>query len=166
MRCNRQRRRLMSALTCLSVTVIFVGCSGESATGPPRMHVSGQVTYDGKPIPDGNIRFNPIDGTSGESPMVQIQEGKYDVPASMGLVVKGRYNVVITAERPTGKTMHNPFAYKMKDLPLVQELENYIPTKYNSQTNLSVTVSEDDSKNKFDFALEPGALPKKKGSRR
>jgi hypothetical protein len=130
------------------------------------MHVSGEVTYDGTPVKAGNIRFNPIEGTTGESPMVVIEEGKYDLPASMGLVVKGRYNVVITAERPSGKTMHNPFAYKMKDLPLVQELENYIPAKYNSQTNLSVTVSEDESKNKFDFALEPGPIPKTKKSRR
>jgi hypothetical protein len=82
------------------------------------------------------------------------------MPAATGPLVKGRYRVSITALLPAGgKPMQDPFEGTVPMPPSIQPMENYIPAKYNAQTILTVTISEDSSKNQLDFALEKGPLP-------
>jgi hypothetical protein len=167
MRCHRQRRRLTPALTGLSLAVMIVGCGGGD-TGPPRTRVSGQVTFDSKPVEKGTIEFTPIDGTAGDPAQGAIEAGKYDLPAATGPAVKGRYKVSISALRPAaGKPLMNPFEAVGVPAPKsLQQMQNYIPAKYNVQSTLTATISEDSSKNHFDFALEPGPPPKPTKRRR
>ncbi len=48
--------------------------------GPKRHHISGQVLYDGKPVPAGEIYFDPdvTKGHDGPQGFARIQDGQYD----------------------------------------------------------------------------------------
>jgi hypothetical protein len=66
-----------SSLGCLLLLLVLVaGCDN----GPKRYHVSGQVLYDGKPVPSGEILFDPDarKGNDGPQGFARIQDGRYD----------------------------------------------------------------------------------------
>jgi hypothetical protein len=52
--------------------VAFAGCGSNPDEGPTRYQVSGQVTFDGKPVPTGSITFVTPSGPSGSA---QITDG-------------------------------------------------------------------------------------------
>jgi hypothetical protein len=89
-------------LVCL---LSLAGCEGQS--GPQTYRVSGVITFDGKPIPQGMIVFTPDfskqnDGTQG---VAAIQDGKYDTRIANGQgTVGGPMKVSVTGltadERP------------------------------------------------------------------
>jgi hypothetical protein len=91
--------------------------------------VTGEVTFEGKPVETGRITFRKVEADkrafSGE-----IKGGKYDVKAE-----PGKMTVEITASRPSGKfDTSNP-----DDEP--QPIgEMYIPEKYNTKTELTAEV--------------------------
>ncbi len=71
----------------LLVTVaLLAGCGG--AQGPTRYAVSGQVTYEGKPVPVGFIYFRPDVSRGGSGPAcgARIEQGAYQTPAGRGCV--------------------------------------------------------------------------------
>ena len=119
--------------------------------GSKTIHIEGAVTYDGKPIPEGTIEFLPIEGTSGPSTGGVIKDGQYVLPIDKGLVRGGRYQVLISAFVKSGKTVPNNM---VPGGPPMEFSENYIPAKYNSQSTLKVTFSEDSAENTFDFKLQ------------
>lgn len=123
-------------LTAAFVLVAAVGC-GPSTGGIP---VAGAVTFQGQPLPSGEIVFTPADGQQA-SVAAKIENGKYSVQ-----VPSGRSQVRITAYRevPGKVDLSNPG----EQAPVV---EMYIPPKYNDQTKLEVTV--DRSNKSHDFAL-------------
>ena len=62
---------------------LLIGC-GEA--GQQRNRVSGKVTYDGKPIPYGEVLITP-DGAkknSGAQGIAPLRDGKYDTSAAGG----------------------------------------------------------------------------------
>src|SRR5262245_61914885 len=76
-------RRLAAFLT-LSAAVALLGCAGGS--GPKRYRVSGKVTYDGRPIPFGEVLITP-DGAkknSGAQGIANIRDGVFDTSAAGG----------------------------------------------------------------------------------
>jgi hypothetical protein len=135
-------------LAIAAALTILVGCNGE--TEPLTMRVWGDVTLDGKPLDEGSIVFSPAENTAGGSAGGGIKQGRYDVPSTAGLVSGGKYRVEITALRPVGKQLPNIIE---RGGPPLQASENYIPPTYNAKTTLAVTVSDDSSKNQFDFKL-------------
>lgn len=84
-------RSFMLGLVCL-------GLCGCGQSGPVKYTVQGQIQMpDGKPVPAGEISFEP-DGSSGNQgpgSMAQIRDGKYSLPRDQG-VVGGSYTVVIS----------------------------------------------------------------------
>ncbi|MBP3959170.1 hypothetical protein J8F10_28330 [Gemmata sp. G18] len=83
-------RRLASAF--LLALPLLVGCDGEKSA-----EVSGTVTIDGKPLPEGEIIFESPDGS--KTPAAgPIKNGAYTVS-----VAPGSKKVKITASRPTKK---------------------------------------------------------------
>lgn len=56
-----------------------IGCSSRD-DGPKRYRVSGDVIYDGKPLPAGKIFFSPDTGAGNSGPggYTDIVDGKYD----------------------------------------------------------------------------------------
>jgi len=60
----------------------LVGCSGcnRQAGAPARIHLSGQVSYQGQPVPAGRIELIPdtSKGNSGPAGYAEILNGSYD----------------------------------------------------------------------------------------
>jgi hypothetical protein len=130
---------------CLVAACLAAGCSGRKP-----MRVWGEVTFDGKPVEKGQIVFAPMDDTPGPTTGADIIAGRYEVPQKIGPWSGGTYQVEITALAKNGKTLPNP---EIPGGPPVELADNYIPTKYNHQTELIVDISDDASKNQVDFHL-------------
>jgi hypothetical protein len=100
--------------------------------------VSGTVTLDGKPVPDGDVILEGVD------PVVAADGGKIKDGTFQFRARGGKKRVVIQASRMVGQWkpgMGDPV------------YEDYIPAQYNTKTTLSVDVGPD-SPNKWDFQLE------------
>jgi len=68
-------------------------------------------------------------------------------------LLPGRFRVEITASRLTNRKVLDPFRGKM----VVRE-EQFIPTKYNSQSELEVVIGSG-APNRLDFALTSEKAP-------
>jgi len=92
---NGKRELLASCfmLCCL----IFTGCGGQTDDGPTRYQLQGTVSYDGKPVPKGEVSFRPDSqaGNKGPGGFAAIEQGKFQVDASKG-VVGGPYIFTFT----------------------------------------------------------------------
>jgi hypothetical protein len=66
---------------------LLAGCAPR---GPALYDVSGTVTYDGKPLPAGQVYFEPdaAKGTDGTQGVANVKGGKYDTAAG-GRGVRG-----------------------------------------------------------------------------
>jgi hypothetical protein len=122
------------------VLVSLLGCGG---SGPRTVPVSGEVSFDGTPVMEGDILFRPAD------PAVAPEGGK---------ITKGRYQcqakpgpqrVEIRASRPEPGPPG----------PMGPVYKDYIPAEYNSKSILKADVSPS-GKNQFPFHLQSGAAGK------
>ena len=129
-------RRAMHALGLAVAVALAAGC-GEKATT-----VKGDVTLDDRPLDQGRISFVPVDGKTPNSDAA-IKDGKYTLKAA-----PGAYQVKITANRSKGKRK----AYDAPDSPEVDILEQYLPDRYNKETELKADVKA--GENKVDFPLK------------
>jgi hypothetical protein len=111
---------------------LFSGCARSEL-----IEVSGQVTFDGKPVETGEIIFHPVD-TSLTPAGGRIRGGQYKL-----LTKPGKMRVDIQAVRKTGK--RDP-------LEGFEITELYIPPRYNAETELTAEVTPD-GENRFDFPL-------------
>ena len=130
--------------------VALVGCSEPS----DRRALEGTVTLDGQPLAAGGINFFPLSGTHGPTAGGKIVEGRFYV-APEGGTMPGTFRVVITASRKTGKQIVDPTAAMMDpqaESEMVDDYEQYIPKRYNQQSELTAEVTTD-GPNQFDFPL-------------
>lgn len=112
----------------LTICLFIGGCGGAGE----RAELSGTVTLDGAAIPKGAIAFRPVD-SGGPSAGSEIVDGQFFVPAEKGLR-PGNFRVEITAMRKTGKSFKDP-VFGQTDVEV-----QYVPTKYNVQSELTVNV--------------------------
>jgi hypothetical protein len=98
--------------------------------------VTGNVTWEGAPLPAGDIILTPTNG--GIPDAGKIKDGDYEL-----LATEGAKQVAIIAVREVG-----PIDPSMG----MARRENYIPTRYNDDTTLTLNVSSSEA-NAFDFAL-------------
>ena len=82
------------ALALCATTLLLHGCASDDELARYRIH--GNVTYEGKAVPQGTIRFIPDSnaGNRGPASVTQIENGRYDLPAVRG-VIGGDYVVSI-----------------------------------------------------------------------
>lgn len=73
-------------LTCLLIPMM--GCGGGSEDGPARYEAHGSVTFNGQPVPYGEIVFEPdsTKGNEGPAARAEIQNGTYTTSSSQGVV--------------------------------------------------------------------------------
>lgn len=151
---RRATRRTTPRPLLLALAAALVPLAGCEPEGPVAMQVQGEVTYNGEPIEDGKITLTPTGQTPGGSVAGAIVNGRYDIPASEGPIAQGTYKVEISSLAKKGKALPNVVDPGGPSLAVFEEL---IPPAYNSQSTLTMTVSDDSSKNEFDFALtKPG----------
>ena len=126
---------------CAVLAVLLGGCGGDR--GPQRVVVSGTVTYRGKPISDGTIRFMPLPTCPAPMSGAKIVDGKYTVDMHGGVPV-GTHKVQIEAIR----SIRNASMSNLPGPHPLQEggLEQYIPKKYNVNTQLEITLDPADRK--------------------
>jgi hypothetical protein len=118
---------LLSA--CLAAALI--GCGGSG----PKMHdVSGTVTFDDQPLPEGDIMFVPDDKSVGPE-AGKIKDGKYSIKVREG---KNKVEIRATREVPGKKgPMGEP------------AIEGYIPAQYNLKTTLEADVASGKTTHNF-----------------
>lgn len=80
---------------CFPFLMLIAGC-GQSPSGPVRFTVSGNITYNGSPVPAGTILFEPDSekGNSGPGGSGTIENGRFETFPGKG-VVGGPYIVRI-----------------------------------------------------------------------
>jgi hypothetical protein len=73
-----------SAFYILISALLILSCSGCGPTEAPRYHLSGNITFNGKPIPKGTILFDPdlAAGHDGAQGYANIENGKFDTKIS------------------------------------------------------------------------------------
>ena len=138
-----RRRRSEAIILLATLLVVCPGC-GDSGG---RAGLTGIVTFDEKPVPEGSIEFHPIQGTKGPSSGGQIADGEFEIVPRDGLF-PGTFQVSITAYRGTGKMQIYELTGEEYEVH-----EQYLPARYNQQSELSVEVAES-GKNHFEFHLE------------
>src|SRR5947207_2468140 len=122
-----------AAIVLAILGLSVVSCSSEGRLVP----VGGSVTLDGAPLPEGDILFTPANPQFG-SEAAKIKDGAYQAALR-----PGQSKVQIRASRPVPG----------KKGPMGEQLiEDYIPPRYNDQSNLSIDVSS--SQRKQDFQLQ------------
>lgn len=135
----------MTRLIPLMVIAIgFAAGCGSGSNAPPTYAVTGTVTFDGAPLKSGDIRFEPE--TPGEAPDAgTIADGKFSIRAKAG---KKKVRITASREIPGTKTK----GAMGEDLA---QQEQYIPDRYNANTELTETVKN--GSNTFTFALQSAA---------
>jgi hypothetical protein len=129
-------------LTAFALLALW-GCGGRQAG----IALSGSVTLDGVPVETGQIVFEPQG--SGTMTITQISSGTYQLPAERPAQL-GKYLIRITADRPTGRI--RPADPRSQEDQATEELEQFIPAKYNSRSELFLELT-DQSPDTHDFAL-------------
>lgn len=129
--------RFVLASLAVAFLIAFPGCV---STGPTIIKVTGQVTFDGAPLPEGTITFKragDLKAFSGE-----IKNGAYEVPCE-----PGEMTVEISALREV------PGKFDTSNPGVTAPLkEMYIPAKYGTATTLSAKV--DPANKTFTFDLK------------
>lgn len=123
----------VSALCMLAVltTLALAGCHADR--GPDRVVVSGTITYQGKPLPAGSIRFVPLDASL-PGAAANIVDGKYRADNKGGVPV-GTHKIQIEGcERSVLKpNEEGPPVGKGRG-------RQYLPKRYNADTQLEITI--------------------------
>lgn len=130
-------------LALLLVAAATAGCGRDELR---RVVVTGEVKYGGQPIANGQVMFYPTGETPGPATAAVIKEGRYLADAKGG-VPAGQHRVMVEAYRP-------PTAGPGIDVADLGR-EQYIPAKYNTQSELKTELNENESPAQRDFALDP-----------
>jgi len=123
-------RTLCLFMVCAGAVVVLVGCRGNE--GPERVVVSGTVTYQGKPIKQGLIRFIPDANSQVPASGAEIIEGRYRADSHGGVAV-GTHRIEIEGYREVSASM--------RDMPSnFAPPPNYLPGRYNVNSELRITI--------------------------
>jgi len=96
---HASRFRFAAALLGLAVA----GCSSATTEVDtlPRVAVSGSITLDGKPLPEGKLQFQPDAASTGIIAIGEIKDGRFSIDRASG-PVPGTYRVMVSG-RPVFK---------------------------------------------------------------
>jgi hypothetical protein len=126
----------------MALVLVLAGCGSDELR---RVIVTGEVRYDGQPISNGQVMFYPTGETPGPATMAVITNGNYVADAKGG-VPAGTHRVMIEAYRPPTP---DP-GIDIGDLGR----EQYLPAKYNLQSELKTELKIDESPTVRDYALD------------
>ncbi len=119
-----------------TAALIAAGCGDSSMK---RHAITGNVSYDGKPVEDGRIQFRSNEGRAFSA---IIKGGKYEMESEVG-----NMKVEITGQKPIpGKFILGEGDDK------TQASEQYIPAKYNTATTLTTEVKSGSNDIPFELA--------------
>lgn len=111
---------------CSLVALLMLGCEN----GPPMGDIAGTVTFNGVPLADGSVTFNPSAGDAPTSGAL-IHDGKFTARVSLG-----KHSVTISVPQSVGSRK----LYDTPDSPTIEQYAEMIPSKYNTSTELTIDV--------------------------
>jgi len=129
---------LFPVLLLLPALLSVLGCGGSGQDG--RMPLNGSVTYDGQPVPYGDIVFTPdgSKGNSGPQGFASIVDGKYDTrKGALGKgVAGGPMQLRVSAfKEPGGKGIIVETEFELELPQEGGEFDIVIPTQKKAATN-------------------------------
>ena len=137
-----KRQPILAALLLTAIS----GCGGSDLE---KVEVTGTVTFNGEPIPNGDIMFYPKPGTEGPVSGAPIKDGKYKADGKGGVPI-GEHWVEIRAFR-VRETTELPEGLSPEDLP-GQRLQ-YLPANFNDQTALEASIPSGARRHSENFDL-------------
>jgi len=146
---------LRCTLFALSVAMVvgFAGCNTQR-TAP----VSGNVTYEGNPVPEGTITFFPREGGRPATGTIHA-DGTYVLSSMVpgDGVPPGEYAVAIEARRvhdsaPMPTSLQEEIEGVGQGAP-PPKIEWLVPINYSSAETSGLTATVEPGKNVIDFAL-------------
>ena len=141
---NRQSSIALVRTCAIALALIALGLSGCSDNG--LIKISGTVTFDGEPIPEGSISFMPVDG-KGVTAGGEIKNGKYTAEVSPGeMAVQIYASKEMKKENPTQEEIERG---------ITSDPVQYIPEEYNKASTLRITVADSGGKHDFDLKASP-----------
>ncbi|QDT64150.1 hypothetical protein V22_13810 [Calycomorphotria hydatis] len=126
-------RLFLVACFSLAVASYLIGC-GDS--GPVTYRASGTVTFNGQPVPYGEMSFEPradLDN-AGQQTFVMIKDGKFDTSDAVRGHIGGPHRLRITGY--DGKKIENP------DEGTVNEQGSLMFTEYVAEVDLEKADSQ------------------------
>jgi hypothetical protein len=127
-------RRFAAPLALLAL----VGCADPAPPVDtlPRKAISGTVTLDGQPLPEGSIQFDPVERALGTTVATGgIKDGKYSIERKLG-PVPGKYKVSISSI-PAIKIGPNE-----EPGPRPKQDPEKIPAQYNTKSTLTKEITD------------------------
>lgn len=115
---------------------MLASCSSSSQRGI----VSGEVTFNGQPVQEGTILFEP-EGGQGQTAGAPIKEGKFTAEVPVG-----KMRVRINGNKKTGRRYK---VYDTPESPVVDEVVELLPPKYNVNSELTVEVQKGEQQIRF-----------------
>jgi hypothetical protein len=146
MRAARQRSLAAIGISLLGL-MVCVGCGSSQTT------IEGNVTFDGKPIEQGSIVFEPAD-RAGSVAGGTIEQGKYRVSLEAG-AGPGKKIVRISAVGPTGRKIEA--GPPSPPGQMIDEVSQYIPAVYNDKSTLTVDVAAGRTTQDFELRSQPSS---------
>jgi hypothetical protein len=129
-------------MPCILLVAIGLagGCGSRNAGG---ITIQGTVTFDGKPLPDGQVVFIPVDPKLG---------------AAGGDIVSGTF--VVTTYRGPHKVEVYSLRSKVRpgsggEVQPLMELVNIIPARYGEETILTCDVQSPNDRPAFTLTTQP-----------
>lgn len=130
---------LPSCVWLMLIAVLCGGCSGRG--GLERAVMFGTVTYNGKPIAAGRIKFVPDVRSQVPSITANIANGEYKADLHGGVPV-GTFKIEIEAYANTPATPQPMW------IP-----ENCLPKRFNANSSIRITIEPGSREIRKDFAL-------------
>jgi len=127
--------------------LFFSSCTGKSESGPRTYKVTGNVSYQGKPVPEATLLFKKVDQSRGAVGQTN-SDGKFQLTTfelDDGALV-GEYQVSIVCYEKPRLNASEAEMYHLK---------NKLPAKYEDvkKSGLTATVVDND-RNTFNFDLK------------
>jgi hypothetical protein len=166
---NLLQGRISAALFPSGLPLVLVGVlalAGCSKSGLDRATIEGIVTFEGKKVLNGDIRFVPIDNTSGSTSEAPIVDGRF-IANYRGGVPVGKHLVMLRAfiledvgaasnDADVDLLAANQKRKRRKlSLPLykVEGRPQFLPPEYNTRAGLKIEVTGDQNPQIEDFNL-------------
>lgn len=125
----------------LVLAVSLAGCGGDG-----NVEIRGTASFNGEPIETGYLELEPLDA-SGQFASAEISKGRFTLRTS-----PGPRRLRVTAQRKIGETESTERIPNPEPI-----MEQYLPTKFNSQSEMEIEIRADDPRLTLDLDGEESA---------